>query len=799
MYVIPKVIQRALNIAKPICPQLLAVLLICLGSAGHTGRIRAANLQPYFNDPALAALHWAVASGNGDKVVAKIQQAYRRAERSQKRPLRLLLARALLQDKQYDRATAHFSALVLSYPLLGDYMRYFLSIAHYRAGRFAEAAQTARKVSTESAIYTDAQLVLAEALRAIGDEQGEIAIWKSYVTRYARSGRAGEAYLRIGEVLAKDKRTHRDALTALKNAVVKTPLSRQASRARELLKELSEQLPDGAKLATLSIDERFDQARSFYGAMRHQQARQAIEQLLALGPALPAKMRCEASYMQADATYRSRDRVAAARLFADAAKHCATAGQNLLAIKSLFKRGRCLIRTGAYQQAADQFLSIQKAHSKHSYADDALLRAAEAAAEYAPQDQVTALLARIPRTYPDGDMAPEALWRLARQAYLSRRYQDAIRYLERIEARGRAQFYYSKGRALYWKARAQTRLGRKQAALQTYTTLLDRYPLSYYVLLALNRLRNERRQAYQAALSRLFAPIAKGKQSWNLVEPALDSAQRRAFRRGIELARLQMGDHAARELARCDLRISSATKPQRLWLAAVLYDAAGLWHLSHRAPRRVDQSWKQSYPHGDNLRRWQLAYPRAFASAVRARAHKERLPAALIWAIMREESGFSPTIESYANAVGLMQLILPTARRVARPLGIRATAETLRDPATNIALGASYLGQLKHEFSGQLPLIIAGYNAGGAAVSRWLTKRRHLPLDEFIELIPYDQTRRYTKRVLASVLTYHALYGARQPPRLAFGLPKHIRSSADKVRPRGKAKRRGARHKSRSR
>jgi soluble lytic murein transglycosylase len=154
-----------------------------------------------------------------------------------------------------------------------------------------------------------------------------------------------------------------------------------------------------------------------------------------------------------------------------------------------------------------------------------------------------------------------------------------------------------------------------------------------------------------------------------------------------------------------------------------------------------------------------MAYPTAYEEEVREAASANGVTPALVWAVMREESGFNPRVESWANAIGLMQLILPTAQRVGRRLGIRATRGTLRDPETNIKLGTAYLAHLKRLFEGHPVFMVAGYNAGEGAVARWLRERKTDDLDIFVEEIPYDQTRGYTKRVIATLATYQLLYG----------------------------------------
>ncbi|HVT09831.1 MAG TPA: transglycosylase SLT domain-containing protein, partial [Polyangia bacterium] len=104
------------------------------------------------------------------------------------------------------------------------------------------------------------------------------------------------------------------------------------------------------------------------------------------------------------------------------------------------------------------------------------------------------------------------------------------------------------------------------------------------------------------------------------------------------------------------------------------------------------------------------------------------------------------------------------------------TRDTLLDPAKNLELGARFLGFLWKRFDGAAPLAIAGYNAGEAAVDRWLGERGDLDMDEFMETIPYDETRNYTKRVLASFFAYSWLYGDKPVP----AIPLRARPAAAK-------------------
>ncbi|MBK9517250.1 MAG: transglycosylase SLT domain-containing protein [Anaeromyxobacter sp.] len=131
----------------------------------------------------------------------------------------------------------------------------------------------------------------------------------------------------------------------------------------------------------------------------------------------------------------------------------------------------------------------------------------------------------------------------------------------------------------------------------------------------------------------------------------------------------------------------------------------------------------------------------------------------LVRAVLRRESGFRAGIRSGAGAIGLMQLLPATASRLGALAGLsQDPARRLADPAVNLGLGAHYLGLLLDRF-GDEAVALAAYNAGPAAASAWARDRAGLPLDEWIEAIPYKETRAYVKVVLAERQAYRRLGG----------------------------------------
>ena len=164
---------------------------------------------------------------------------------------------------------------------------------------------------------------------------------------------------------------------------------------------------------------------------------------------------------------------------------------------------------------------------------------------------------------------------------------------------------------------------------------------------------------------------------------------------------------------------------------------------------------------------WECAFPSPYADDVHAAEAAEDLPRGLLWAVMRQESGFDPDAVSPAHAVGLMQLLPETARPIADELALPRDDARLTSPPYAIRVGARALRKLLDQFRGDVPLAVAAYNAGADAVERWMTRALGLQLDTFVERIPYRETRDYVARVMGNFARYaYLLDGDAAVPRV---------------------------------
>jgi soluble lytic murein transglycosylase len=153
-----------------------------------------------------------------------------------------------------------------------------------------------------------------------------------------------------------------------------------------------------------------------------------------------------------------------------------------------------------------------------------------------------------------------------------------------------------------------------------------------------------------------------------------------------------------------------------------------------------------------------LRFPRPYRAELGAAVAENGLDAALVYGLIRQESRFSHTVRSGAGAAGLMQVITPTAKHVARQMGLKFHPDMLTDRSTNLRIGSTYLRMVLDEFGGSQALALAAYNAGPGRARRW-REGPVLEVAAWSEMVPFNETRDYVKKVLSNAAYYSALIG----------------------------------------
>jgi soluble lytic murein transglycosylase len=315
----------------------------------------------------------------------------------------------------------------------------------------------------------------------------------------------------------------------------------------------------------------------------------------------------------------------------------------------------------------------------------------------------------------------------------------AERHFVRLMADSRSVI--TRARGLYWQGRAAQAQGATARARERYVAAME-FPLAFYGQLAAVTLGED-----GAALSGriLRAP-----------SPEPNQAQLRALE-GHELTAVVLALSAIGEGRRA--------RPFLLRLEELAADPAEkllVARLAERTGRPDNPVWVARRAGAAGLMALAEGWPAPYATP------SDMLEPALVNAISRQESNFDPEAVSSANARGLMQLLPATAATVARRLGVRHQPGMLTaDPTHNMRLGAAYLSELIGRFDGALPLAVAGYNAGPARVAEWTGTYGDprygggggIAMLDWMELIPFAETRNYVQRVLENLAIYRAREG----------------------------------------
>ncbi len=662
-----------------------------------------------------------------------------------------------------DDAAAEFDAAATALPLLVDYASYEAANAYVHLSDYDKATARIARIAPDAVLIAASQLLLGDVLRERSKWPEVATLYRAYIDKHVNGIRFSEARFWLADADEKLNPAKRaDTIALYRLITVEDPLSSWNEKAQKRLDALHapKQLTP-AELLTRGL--------RYFDDMRNELAEADLTAALKAGH-LDKDQKCIATYHLAQTVFKERQRPRAAPLFDEAIAACALTTNADLQVRSAYQGGRSWGAAGEQQKTIELFDKAETWHPDHSFADDARLRQAEEWEILEKKGDATAtakvneLLSTIPTKYATGDQKGEALWRLAWRAWKAGQWDQAISWLDQEAASvGHEDNYYAAGQTSYWKARALEKLNRPNDAKAAYATCVREYPLSYYSLLALSRLRESYPPEYSAIVAEIErAPASVPADPFNFKPREIYGTP--GFRRGVELLRLGLGEAAERELARAGLKapegrtkVTDPDQAELLWATALLNDRAHRYDKSHWIARWSVRDHELVWPNAGNRAKWEIAYPRAFWNIIEPAAKLQGYPADLLIAFVREESAFDPIMESFANAIGLTQMIMPTATRFGKGLGWDINRETLRDPEKNVAVGSRWLAFLWTTFKQDPHLVIAGYNSGEGAIWHWLCQRGDLALDEFEEEIPYDETRNYTKRVMASWFAYSYL------------------------------------------
>lgn len=315
-------------------------------------------------------------------------------------------------------------------------------------------------------------------------------------------------------------------------------------------------------------------------------------------------------------------------------------------------------------------------------------------------------------------------WSLVWTHYLQKNFKETISFANQFTKTSTNVNFTNK--LFYWQGKAHQKIHETKNAEIVFEKILQTDPFNYYALLASGELKR--------ALTPLVTTVESVETSndeildWLIAVNELDFAK--SYQRTID-ARYK-------------------TYNERIF-AMKLYALTGWYEGAMRQisnfPIKMRAELTEKFHH--------LIYPQAYGSLVGVYAKKRNLPKSLILAIIRQESAFNPTVRSWADAFGLMQMIPEAATRLSQRFQIPyRDYNDLYDPEVNIAMGTALVSELSDKYLKRFIPIVASYNASEDAVQTWLRDRFNGDYHEFIELVPYEETRNYLKLVYRNMMIY---------------------------------------------
>ncbi len=292
---------------------------------------------------------------------------------------------------------------------------------------------------------------------------------------------------------------------------------------------------------------------------------------------------------------------------------------------------------------------------------------------------------------------------------------------------------------IYWHMRMNDRLGLKNDSLKN--ELLARYPLSYYTMI------KEKTTKFYDTI-----PINHWLAKIGDTVPNFTPAESVVLNRAVFFLA-----HGERETGLRELRMIKTPNPANLLYLARMAQDYGLDHEAIRLGFALRKLAERAGVVKVTRELLPILYPIKYAASIT----QSGLEPALVLSVIRQESHFNPLALSPADARGLMQIIPRTGRLLARDL--KMETYDLFDPECSIKFGMKYLGDQLQAFD-CLPLALAAYNGGPVNVTKWLNRDPARELDEFIELIPFDETREYVKNVMLQKEIYAQLLNLGNPP-----------------------------------
>lgn len=636
-------------------------------------------------------------------------------------------------DKEYAKALVAWQRSTALAPVLGDDLDYLQASAQAGLDNHAAVIKTLEgfeRKYPDSLFLHETTLLYAQALMAMGSSQTAIA----YLEKHRQPLHPdvelalANAYRSIGQ--------NAKAVEILRQIYFDEPLASEADNAAQELRNLGEVRPKG------SFEQYHARAQALLKSKHYSQAASELSALVEQAP--PALLQpVELEF--ATALYHERKRDDAERLFETVSRSAADAESRAQALYFLAEIAR---DKEDRDRNAELIAQLRVVAPQSSWLQQALLSTGNMYLLKRDYEKAGLSYSEIYDRERNGRFSPYAHWKAAWITYRMGKKDDAKRLFEEQLA-----FYPASNEApaaLYWRGRLAEGDGDQPLARAYYQKLSENYRYYYYANLGRDRLTKlGLTNVGDPPLLEKLPPPAPLPRTWDAPEDNL------RVKKAQLLANAALYDFAEKEL-------QAAATGSPSWLAAAeaqLYADSGSYNRTIETLKRAVPGYFSAdlnqLPHPI----WQGLFPRPYWEELKKNALLNQLDPYLLASLIRQESEFNPSAVSSANAMGLMQLLPHVGKGMAKQEKIQHfSSDELLVANINIQLGTRYFKQMVDHYHGQVEYALAAYNAGENRVDDWRSSGDYKDIEEFVESIPFTQTREYVQAIMRNAVLYRLLY-----------------------------------------
>ncbi len=649
----------------------------------------------------------------------------------------LVIGYARTLDHDYAKAIDPLNRAKAGASEVGDYVAYYLGDAYFRTGHNAEALAVLANFSKnfpDSLLSRDAHLIYAAVL--LEDARAQEA---ATLLEKDRAPVRSDIELAIGRAYQAmdDKQKTADAF---RNVYFNLPNSSEADAAGAELRKLG---------ISGSLAERRTRADLLFKSKHYSDAANDYRELV---NEVPPANRTEVQLALATSLEKSGRSHDARQLLTSIGVQQGDAEAERLYLLS--ETARSTSDENAHLQTVNQ---LRQFGPTSPWLEQALLSAGNMYLLKRDYDHAIDYFRELQERFPKGTRASYAHWKAAWLSFRQGRTEDARKGFENQIA-----LYPDSAEipaALYWRGRLAEEENNPGMARAFYQKLGDRFHNYYYAELARQRLKGLHGNGDEAAgdavhyaLLDHVAPLSTGGKIAE-AEPPEDNLR---VARARLLSNGALADMAVRELQAAASQEGGSWAPPEM---ARVYQDGGRYDRGIEIMKRNTPNYfAVDIP---DLPRpyWEALFPRAYWNDLRKYSELNGLDPFLVASLIRQESEFNAGAISRANAVGLMQLLPKTGKTVAKQVKLKGyNAPQLYTPAVNLQLGTRYFRDMVDKYNGQFEYALAAYNAGSDRVSDWLGEGHYRDPQEFVESIPFTETREYVQAILRNANVYRQLY-----------------------------------------